>query len=324
MTTLLAQLPVERFGWVLIHSLWEFLAIALVVRVIERAFAGRRSASARYAVGLCGLAAMTAAPVATWFLMPEAASASGGAVAAVSVAERKDGRHVASAALPTAALPGPVSPSLEVINQPRAQYSLAVAWSAARATFALRLRPWLPMLVICWLVGMSFCSLRPLAGWLTLRRLRRVGASLGGQVLEESAQRIAARLGMTQAVSVWRSTLAKTPLVVGYLRPALLIPFAMVAQLPLAELEAILAHELAHIRRHDFLINLWQLSLETVFYYHPAVWGLSHRLRTEREQQFRAAQLLHVQQRSPVADGIANDREREVVAAMLAFGAESM
>jgi hypothetical protein len=63
----------------------------------------------------------------------------------------------------------------------------------------------------------------------------------------------------------------------------LLVPVGMVAQLPLAELEAILAHELAHIRRHDFLVNLWQTSLETVFFYHPAVWSLSHRLRTERE-----------------------------------------
>jgi hypothetical protein len=84
-------------------------------------------------------------------------------------------------------------------------------------------------------------------------------------------------------VSVLRSSLAKTPLVVGYLRPVLLIPVAMVAQLPLAELEAILAHELAHVRRHDFLVNLWQTLLETVFFYHPAVWSLSHRLRAERE-----------------------------------------
>jgi beta-lactamase regulating signal transducer with metallopeptidase domain len=169
------------------------------------------------------------------------------------------------------------------MNHPPAQNSLVDAWSAARATLALRLRPWLPFLVICWLVGMLFCSPRPLVGWLTLRRLRTVGVSAVGQVLEESAQRIAARLGMSQAVSVWRSTLTKTPLVVGYLRPVLLIPVSMLAQLPVAELEAILAHELAHIRRHDFLVNLWQTSLETVFYYHPVVWSLSQRLRAERE-----------------------------------------
>jgi beta-lactamase regulating signal transducer with metallopeptidase domain len=283
MTTILAQLPVERLGWVLVHSLWQFLAIALVVRLIERTFAGCSNASVRYAAGLCGLAAMTVGPVATWFLIPEAPSASAGAVAEVSGAERTEGLNVAPAGPPAAALPGPVSLSLEVRDEAPSQYSLADAWSAAGATLVLRLRPWFPMMVTCWLIGMSLCSLRPLVGWLTLRRLRTVGVSAVGQVLGESAQRIAARLGVTRAVSVWRSTVTKTPLVVGYLRPVLLIPVTMLARLPLAELEAILAHELAHIRRHDFLVNLWQTWLETVFYYHPAVWSLSQRLRAERE-----------------------------------------
>ncbi|MGH7135130.1 MAG: hypothetical protein ACREHD_05275, partial [Pirellulales bacterium] len=70
MTTILAHLTVERLGWLLVHSLWQFLAIALVVRLFERTFAGRKSASLRYAAGLCGLAAITAAPVVTWFLIP--------------------------------------------------------------------------------------------------------------------------------------------------------------------------------------------------------------------------------------------------------------
>lgn len=283
MTTLLAQLPVERLGWVLMHSLWQFLAIALVVRLFERTFAGRKSASLRYAAGLCGLAAITVAPPVTWFLIAEAPAASAATLAAVSGIERREGPRVVPTELPAGVRSGPAPASLEAVEQPSARYSLADAWSAARAMLALRLRPWLPMLVVCWLVGMSLCSLRPLTGWLTLRRLRTIGISTVGPVLAESTQRIAARLGVTQAVSVWRSTVTKTPLVIGYLRPVLLIPVAMLAELPLAELEAILAHELAHIRRHDFLVNLWQTALETVFYYHPAVWSLSHRLRAERE-----------------------------------------
>ncbi|HET6880896.1 MAG TPA: carboxypeptidase regulatory-like domain-containing protein [Pirellulales bacterium] len=283
MTTILAQLPVERLGWVLVHSLWQFLTIALVVRLFERTFAGRKSASLRYAAGLCGLSAITVAPLLTWFLIPAAPPASAGAAAAVSVIERSDGPRVVPMELPVGVRSDPAAASLEAVEHPPARYSLADAWSAARATLALRLRPWLPMLVAGWLVGMSLCSLRPLAGWLTLRRLRTIGISAVSPVLAASTHRIAARLGVTQAVSVWRSTITKTPLVVGYLRPVLLIPVAMLAQLPLAELEAILAHELAHIRRHDFLVNLWQTALETVFYYHPAVWSLSHRLRAERE-----------------------------------------
>lgn len=282
MTTFLANLPVERLGWVLIHSLWQFLAIVLVVRLLERVFAGRSGAAARYAVGLCGLAAMTVSPVVTWFCTPEPTSPSAGE-AAVSVAHRVD----ALPAVPTAALGAPQAttetPGGSTVDPPQADYSLAVAWSNVRTALETRLRPWLPVTVFCWLAGMSFCSLRPLVGWLALRRLRATGVSAVGHALEESARRIAARLHVRQTVSVLRSTLAKTPLVVGYLRPVLLIPVAMVAQLPLAELEAILAHELAHVRRHDFLVNLWQTALETVFFYHPAVWSLSHRLRQERE-----------------------------------------
>ncbi|MEX2027431.1 MAG: M56 family metallopeptidase [Pirellulaceae bacterium] len=169
------------------------------------------------------------------------------------------------------------------MSQRPATSLLGEAISRAWQALAARLRPWLPILVACWLVGISFCSLRPLVGWLILRRLRTVGVSAGGQVLEDSGRRIAARLRIRHTVTILRSALAQTPLVVGYLRPVLLVPVAMVSQLPLAELEAILAHELAHIRRHDFLVNLWQTTLETVFFYHPAVWSLSHRLRAERE-----------------------------------------
>jgi len=125
--------------------------------------------------------------------------------------------------------------------------------------------------------------MRPLVGWLALHRLRTLGVSAADYLMEESAVRMAARLGVTQTVSVLRSTLANMPLVVGYLRPALLVPVGMATQLPAAELEAILAHELAHIGRHDFLVNLWQTWLETIFFYHPAVWSLSRRLRAERE-----------------------------------------
>ncbi len=283
MTTFLAHLPVERLGWVLVHSVWQFLAIALVVRLLDQTFAGPSSAWVRYVAGVCGLAAMTAAPVFTWFFIPVTPSASAGPSAPGSVVERMEALRRTPAARPVPTMTGPVSPSREVMDQPLAENSLADTLSAGWTALVMRLRPWLPILVTCWLVGMSVCSLRPLVGWLTLRRLGTVGVTAVGHVLEESAQRIAARLCMTQTVSVLRSTLAKTPLVVGYLRPVLLVPVGMVAQLPLAELEALLAHELAHIRRHDFLVNLWQTALETVFFYHPAVWSLSRRLRAERE-----------------------------------------
>ena len=96
-------------------------------------------------------------------------------------------------------------------------------------------------------------------------------------------ERMAKRLGLARAVEVLQSTLVKTPVVVGYFRPAILLPLCVVTGLPEAQLELILAHELAHIRRHDYLVNLLQTLVETLFFYHPAVWWLSRQIRNERE-----------------------------------------
>ena len=73
------------------------------------------------------------------------------------------------------------------------------------------------------------------------------------------------------------------PTVVGWLRPAILLPIAALASLSPAQVEAILAHELAHIRRHDYAVNVLQTIAETLLFYHPSVWWLSRRIRAERE-----------------------------------------
>ena len=80
-----------------------------------------------------------------------------------------------------------------------------------------------------------------------------------------------------------QSTVAQVPAVVGYMRPVILLPVTLVTSIPVAQLEAILAHELAHVRRHDFAVNLLQTLVETVFFYHPGIWWMSRRIRLERE-----------------------------------------
>src|SRR5207249_10465429 len=99
------------------------------------------------------------------------------------------------------------------------------------------------------------------------------------QMLEHTAQ----RLGLRHAVRVLQSTLVQTAVVAGYFRPIILLPMSAITGLSTAQLEAILAHELAHIRRHDYLVNLLQTLVETVFFYHPAIWWLSNQIRCERE-----------------------------------------
>ena len=86
-----------------------------------------------------------------------------------------------------------------------------------------------------------------------------------------------------ETVRLKSSTLINTPVVVGYIKPTILFPIALINQLSIVEIEAILAHELAHIKRHDYLLNIIQILIETIFYYHPAIWFISSKVRFERE-----------------------------------------
>ena len=143
--------------------------------------------------------------------------------------------------------------------------------------------PLLAWLVAAWSVGVAFLSLRFLLACGTVRRLPALGGGPADPSLTACVRKLAARLGVTRPVSVLRSTAVIVPTVVGWLRPVILLPVASVAGLSRPQLEAVLAHELAHICRHDFLVNLLQHAVETALFFHPAVWWVSHRIREERE-----------------------------------------
>src|SRR6185295_8555391 len=100
---------------------------------------------------------------------------------------------------------------------------------------------------------------------------------------EESFAALAERLAITRPVRLAVSTLAQVPAVVGWLKPIVLVPAGVFAGMTAEQIEALLAHELAHVRRYDYLVNLVQTAAETLFFYHPAVWWVSRQIRTERE-----------------------------------------
>ena len=152
-------------------------------------------------------------------------------------------------------------------------------WSSVKS----RVEPWLPAIVLVWIVGVALFAFRPLASWYTVRRLRTVGVSPVADGIRDMLDRTAKKLRLARAVAVLQSALVKTPLVIGYFRPLVLLPLCIVTGLPEGQLELVLAHELAHIRRHDYLVNLLQTLVETLFFYHPAVWWLSRQIRHERE-----------------------------------------
>ena len=119
-------------------------------------------------------------------------------------------------------------------------------------------------ITICWLVGVSLLLGRMAGGWWYVRRLHHLAMKMPASAWQTPCRRIAYRLGLPAAAHVVESALVEVPTVVGWLRPAILLPMAAMAALSPAQIEAVLAHELAHIRRHDYLVNLLQMTVGNV------------------------------------------------------------
>ncbi len=288
---------VEQLGWVLVHSLWQFAAVALLAAGIARVMR-YSSASLRYVALVAALTAATSAPVATWLLLPPLATSPNLDLNAITfpgttTSAPTDAQAVATMSnslrgdiegLPEGSDLDTASGITDVTSSfPSAaplDANAGLTWSQELAKL---LRPWLTWIVAAWSAGVVVCSVRPLWGWHTLWRLKRVGVSPVPDEVLKAAEEVASRLGLRCVVRVLQSTLAQVPVVVGYFKPVILLPASLLTEIPAGQLEAILAHELAHVRRHDFVVNLLQILVETLFFYHPAVWWLSRRIRIERE-----------------------------------------
>lgn len=271
----------ERIGWTLLHSLWQFAAIAMVLAGLSLLLR-RRSANLRYAMSCGALTAMIAVSLWTFY----------GLADNIQPGSRIT---VANVTAPVTAPPTPPAIDVKPLNRDRLSPAVAPASPAPAAApgerrheirnAGLRLlaEPFLPWLSLAWFVGVVLFSLRNLGGWFGVQRLRRRGIAPVTSELAMRVKSLAERMKISRPVQVAQSALAKTPLVVGWLKPAIMLPASILAELSPQQLEAILAHELAHIRRHDYLVNLLQTVVETLLFYHPAVWWVSQKIRIERE-----------------------------------------
>ncbi|MBS1877024.1 MAG: GWxTD domain-containing protein [Acidobacteria bacterium] len=147
----------------------------------------------------------------------------------------------------------------------------------------LRAADALPWLAPAWLAGVAAFWIRGAAGWAQARRLRQTGLCHAPADWRARLERLAASIGLTRAVELFESGLTQVPITIGYLRPVILLPAGILLQLPVSQLEAILLHELAHIQRRDYLVNLLQTAAEGLLFHHPAVWWISRVIRDERE-----------------------------------------
>jgi GWxTD domain-containing protein len=158
----------------------------------------------------------------------------------------------------------------------------ADASSSAR-TAAAAAGPIWHWLAPLWMAGVAVFYLRSFAGWMAAGRMQKTGVVPAAGEWQRRFRDLRARAGVNRAVALMESCLTEVPAVIGCFRPVILLPIGLATGLRPDQVESLLLHELAHIRRHDYLINLWQSAVEGLLFYHPAVWWVSHVIRTERE-----------------------------------------
>lgn len=252
LTNLFSPSAMQSLGWALLHFLWQGTALAAVAAA---AIGLCRRASARYLLGVSTLVLMLLTPVAT-FVFYSQQHLNAGEIARSS--------PLAAAAWSTA------------------RGRTAASGPALRST-ATPSRDALPWLVEAWLLGVACFSLRSAGGFLLLERERRRQSTLASERVLQICDALQDRFGLKRAIAYCECKWLQAPAVVGWFRPVVFLPVTALTGLSEEQLEAVIAHELAHIQRLDPFVNVFQVCVETLLFYHPAIWWLNKKIRAERE-----------------------------------------
>ncbi len=273
---LLMRQPVaQAIGWALLQFVWQGAVLGLLTAVVLAVL--RRSApDIRYVVSTIGLLLMLTMPIVTAWQSATNAVPARATIAAETGEYRVPSSHSTTTARARGSAPSvqqrtvahPVAPAPAVVDAPENIESYI---------------PWMPLVVFAWMCGVLVLSLRLASGWLWVQTMKRRRASAAADYWQQMSRKLARQLHIRRPIRLLESAAVGVPIVIGWLRPVVLLPASALAGLSPQQIEAILAHELAHVRRHDYLVNLLQTLVETLLFYHPAVWWLSRRIRAERE-----------------------------------------
>ena len=267
----------HALGLALIHSLWQCLGLAALAAVL---MAFSRRPSIRYIVATVSLTATLAAPAATFVILLKQAPPAPALWAASPSPQRL---AVPLPVSPPAAIPIPLG-AVPIRNGAASIFAGSqkplFAPQFPSPDFPAALLPWV---VGVWLCGVGLFSLRFVGGLLFLEYSRRRPSSEPGSRILALAYALQRQLGIKRAIQYLECGWLQAPAVIGWIRPIILLPVWALTGLDEAQLRAVIAHELAHVRRLDPFVNLLQVLVETLLFYHPAVWWLNKRIRAERE-----------------------------------------
>jgi beta-lactamase regulating signal transducer with metallopeptidase domain len=259
----LSREEMVALGWTLLHFCWQGTAVVMAYAVVDQ-MTSRATSKVRYTVALAALMLMPVVAIATF----------AEEMRTVAPAHAAGYATQTTSSVQLGAKPRPVLHELPLATNLIDEQG---DWFAMRAE---RLLPWVDGL---WLVGVLLLAVRSLGGWWQLELIRRRARRMVPQEVEREFRRICEQINAGRQVVLRASDEVISPLAMGVWRATVILPISAVLGLPREELEAVMAHELGHIRRWDYLWNLLQTAVESVLFFHPAVWWLSRTVRERRE-----------------------------------------
>lgn len=244
---------IYALGWTVVHSIWQGLLVAIIMALVMQSMQ-KSSAKLRYEVASISLFLVFVFSFSTFILLYDGISQKEfGEITLIGHASSEN------AALTGSFFQSTVQTCIDYFNNH------------------------LSLIVVIWLIGVTFFLLRLVGGLTYVQIIKYRNNQPLPAYWQKKLAALTARIPLRKPVELLESSMVKIPMVIGYFKPIILLPVGAVNNLTESEVEAILAHELGHIFRNDFLMNIVLSFIEVLFYYHPAVWWISGNVRLERE-----------------------------------------
>ena len=268
---------VENIGWTLLHSLWQIALIAFVLFILLKIFR-KAPANVRYWISVFALVFAVAIPVLTFYQLNKTSALN------LSDSEISKSQNIKISEKPFFT---PENSALQIENKNESANTKPNAFFDSiknlQTEFSNNVSSTLPFLVGFWFLGTLLFGFRLIGGFRQLHIFKTRKISAPDKQWQDKFSALCEQLNIRQNVKLLKSAFVETPVVIGWLKPVILIPASVFLQISQKELETIIAHELVHIRRCDALVNFAQSFVEVLFFYHPCVWWISTVIRNERE-----------------------------------------
>lgn len=242
---------VYAIGWTLVHSLWLISIIAMVSFALIKLF---RKPSAKHNIALLGLTISLIGVVVTFFIILKSHHA---------VADTSNINNIPEA--------------LTLIGDNESAHTRL----SEKISYLINSN--ITLIVNIWLLGVLFFIIKSLGGYLYIERLKRTSRLSIPISLVTKFDVLKRKLNIRKNIEYLESSMIKVPMVVGHMKPLILLPMGLISGIPVNHLEAIIAHELGHIKRNDYLINIFKIIAELILFYHPLTWWFSRIIENERE-----------------------------------------